>query len=207
MVINTIKSLHDLYIVVKNIQFVSVRIKASVKEGNAPFIVELNGLDSRDPAGKTIPEENYIWEPDGDGEDGTNGNKVECTKGSKNPTITCIYKQTGTYIVGLSIASQDALRIAAGKATFAITVKPSIARIALKATAGSISEELRKYSQDSSGQWQILVDKNEFQVTTSEAKKNGVSYDASESKGGDDQPLIYEWSFGDGSAPEKDKPK
>ncbi|MBI4994091.1 PKD domain-containing protein [Candidatus Peregrinibacteria bacterium] len=207
LVINAVKSLHDLYVVVKNIQFVTVKIKASVKEGNAPLIVELNGLDSRDPAGTTIPEENYEWDPDGDGKPGANTNKVECNK-DKGPTITCIYKQTGTYIVGLSVASQDALRIAAGKATFAVIVKPSIARIALKATAGSISEELRKYSQDASGQWQILIDKTEFQVTTSEAKGKGVSYDASESKGGDDQALTqFDWTFGDGTPPEKDKKK
>lgn len=207
LVIQTIKSLHDLYVVVKNIQFVTVKIKASIKEGNAPLIVELNGLDSRDPAGKTIPEENYEWDPDGDGKIGSNSSKVECNK-DKGPTITCIYKRTGTYIVRLEVASQDPTRITTGQTTFAITVKPSIARIALKATAGSITEELRKYSQDASGQWQILIDKTEFQVTTSEAKGAGVNYDGSESKGGDDQALTqFEWGFGDGSPPEKDKKK
>ncbi|MEK7524424.1 MAG: PKD domain-containing protein [Patescibacteria group bacterium] len=201
-----VKSLNQLYIIVKDIQFVYVRIRASAREGSAPFIVELNGLDSRDPAAQTIPEENYQWDPDGNGKADTQTAAVQCTgKDAKGPTITCTYTQPGTYLVRLSIKSKDEFHIAAGQALLAITVQPPTSRISLKASVGEgISSDLRKYQPDSSGKWFVQLDQSEFQVTTREAKEVGVKFDASETKGGDGQPVeFYQWSFGDAKQPEE----
>lgn len=204
LIINAVKSLDRLYIVVKDIKFVFVKIKATTKEGSAPLIVELNGLDSRDPTGRTIPDGNYVWDPDGDGDDGVSsggGNfpPVECT-GDRGPTITCTYNKTGTYLVRLGIASQDPEHIASGQAFLAVTVSPSVARISLKAIIGSITEDVRSYVQDARGQWNLSVDKTELHVTTEEATKTGIGFDASKSKGGaGDDIKNFKWSFGDGS--------
>lgn len=205
LVINAVKHLGLLHIIVKDIRFVYVKIKANIHEGNAPLIVELSGLDSRDPIGQTIPEENYEWDPDGDDAPGvapaTAGfAKVECTNESKGPTITCTYNQPGAYVAKLKIASQDPSFIANGVAFLPITVNPATARIFLKATVGSLTEELRKYEQDEEGKWQLVIDKNEFQVTSKEAKDIGIKYDASESKGANNSKLKnFNWTFGDGT--------
>ncbi|PJC37318.1 hypothetical protein CO046_01100 [Candidatus Peregrinibacteria bacterium CG_4_9_14_0_2_um_filter_53_11] len=205
--VEVIRSLDKLNLVVKNIKFVYVRINSSVREGNAPLIVELNGLDSRDPTGRTIPDDKYIWDPDGDGKDGTPAGgdgsaAVQCAS-VVGPTISCTYNRPGTYRARLKIASQDPDHIAGGEATYAITVKPSNARIVLKATIGSITEDLRAYERDESGVWQLRVDKNEFQATVGEARQQGLRYNATESRGADNSELAnFSWSYGETGQPE-----
>lgn len=202
--IKTVQDLNRLYLIVKDIKFVFVKIGASVREGNAPLVVELNGLASRDPAAQTIEDSRYEWDQDGNGKDGVSDNNIDCGGVEKGPTVTCTYSQPGTYIVNLKIASKDASHIAAGSATLSITVNPPMARIGLKATVGtSLNVDLRKYAQDTvSKKWNMIIDKSEFQVTTKEAKEVGVSLDAAETKGGDNQPVGYFlWSFGDNTQP------
>ncbi|MBI5413066.1 PKD domain-containing protein [Candidatus Peregrinibacteria bacterium] len=202
--IKTVQDLNRLYLIVKDIKFVYVRIAASVRDGNAPLVVELNGLNSRDPAAQTIADDLYEWDQDGDGKPGVSNNSIDCGGIDKGPTVTCTYSQPGTYIVNLKIASKDKDHIAAGRATLSITVNPPMARIGLKATVGtSLNVDLRKYAQDTvSKKWNMLIDKSEFQVTTKEAKEVGVSFDAAETKGGDNQPVGYFlWSFGDNTQP------
>lgn len=209
LLINAIKSMDRLYIVVKDIKFVSVRISASIKSGSAPLIVELSGLDSRDPTGQTIPDENFIWDPDGDGNPGVSAlaggvAKVNCGDSAARPTITCTFNSPGTYLVRLAISSKDPLRVAGGQAILPVTVNPSVARINLKATVGAVNEDLRRYEQDSEGQWQLIIDKNELQVTADEATTAGVTFDAAESRGGDGSDLkSFKWTFGDGSQAEE----
>jgi hypothetical protein len=126
---------------------------------------------------------------------------VECKPGKTGPAITCTYNQPGTYIVRLKISSQDPSQVATGQAFLPITVLPSVARIALTAKVGSITEELRKYEQDSSGKWRLVIDKHELQVTSEEATKGkGVEFDASQSQAGSNATISgYDWTYGDGS--------
>lgn len=206
ILIKTVQDLNRLYLIVRDIKFVSVKIGASVRDGNAPLVVELNGLDSRDPASQTIDDSLYEWDPDGDGAPDVQTNEINCSGQSKGPTITCTYSQPGTYIVNLKIASKDKDHIAAGSATLSITVNPPTARIGLKAGIGtSLNVDLRKYAQDTvSKKWNMIIDKSEFQVTSKEAKEVGVDFDAAETKGGDNQPVGYFlWSFGDNKQPEE----
>lgn len=208
LLVEAVRSLDRLHVVIKDIKFTFVKIRASVREGSAPLIVELNGLDSRDPTGQTIADDNYLWDPDGDGKEGppTGGGAfapVSCNR-PNGPTITCTYNHPGTYIVRLSIASKDPTHIASGQAFLPITVGPSVARIGLKASVGAISEELRAYDKDARDLWALVLDKNEFHVTTEEAKTAGITFDASNSQGGNEQPLkLFSWSFGDGTQPEE----
>lgn len=193
-------ALYRLYLVVKNIKFVYVKIAANVTTGHAPLVVELNGLQSRDPIGMTIPEANYKWDPDGDGLPGvsrTGGiTNVECDTDT-GPTIACIYYAPGTYLVKLDIESQDPSRIAKGRAVLAVTIQPSVARISLRSTVGAITQELRRYEQSESAQWEMTSDNNELQLTTEEARNTGVNYDASDSRGGSGEEIQnFKWTFG-----------
>lgn len=209
LLIDAIKSLNRLYIVIKDIKFTYVKIRASERDGAAPLLVELNGLDSRDPTGQTIEDNRYIWDPDGDGQDGVTGAEtgfaaVNCFGKEVGATITCAYNQPGTYLVRLTIKSKDPEHIASGQAFLSITVGPSVARIGLKATVGSVTEDLRKYEIDNKGQYNLAVDKTEFHVTTEEAKSAGVTFDATSSQSGTGSELKnFAWSFGDGTQAEE----
>lgn len=201
-------ALYRLYIIVKNIKYVQVRIAASVSEGSAPLLVELNGLNSRDPAARTIPDANYIWDPDGDGAPGVSKNSdgimaVDCNTTS-GATIACAYNLPGTYLVRLDIASQDSEHIAAGRAILPITVKPGLSRINLRAISGAITQDLRRYEQDAAGEWKLVIDKNEMQVTSQEATTSGVNFDAADSKGGSGEQIqMFRWSFGNNAPPQE----
>lgn len=215
IVIATVKGLHQLFVMVRNVEFVFVRIRTTVREGHAPLIIELNGLDSRDPTGETITDDRYEWDPEGISPDaaallgfiftgdtsGLSGGQkgIECTNRT-GATIICTYQKPGTYMVRLRVRSTDTSRVATGQAFLPITVLPSVARISLKATAGGVSEELRNYEQDSKGFWNLSLDKSEYQVTTEEAKNPGVLFDASASQAGGGATIKgFEWSFGDGT--------
>lgn len=196
------KTLYRLYIVVKDIQFVYVQIDASEPEGNAPFVVELRGLNSRDPTGQTIPQNRYEWDPDGDGAAGiANTENVECPNvnfSTAGPTIVCTYKHTGTYRVRLGIVSADPNHIAKGFAVKSITVKPPTARIKLKAWVSNATPQYLRNYQDRNGRQEISTDINEFQVTTNEAMQNGINFDACESRDGQNRELMnYSWNFND----------
>ncbi|MEK9132588.1 MAG: PKD domain-containing protein, partial [Patescibacteria group bacterium] len=204
LVVKVAQSLNRLFVIVKNVEFVLVKVRASVKEGSAPLVVELNGLDSRDPTGDTIAETRYVWEPDGtyseERENGPNRN-VDCPTRT-GPTIVCTYSQPGTYVVRLKVTSSDPARVATGQAFLPITVQPSVARITLDATAGGITEKLRTYKQDGT-KWVLENDLNEFHITTAEAKNPGVKFNAASSKDGHGLDVkAYEWNFGDGTGVE-----
>ena len=57
-----------LYNVLKDIQFVDVRITASTIEGNAPLAVNFSSVGSLDPSGITITDSQIEWDLDGDGD-------------------------------------------------------------------------------------------------------------------------------------------
>ena len=198
---SAIKSLLRLSVMVKNIEFVFVKISAGEKSGNAPFIVELNGLGSNDPTGVTITDDRYEWEPFGPNE--VQG-AVDCNT-RIGATITCTYNQPGTYNVQLKIKSSDPSMVATGQSFLKIKVDPSVARIALRAKVGDGTvQELRKYKKDDKDNWVIDIDANELQVTTGESKNPGITFDSTGTQAGDGTPVkTKEWSFGDGGSKEK----
>lgn len=206
-----VQSFDRLFIVVKNIEFVFVKIRATAREGNAPFIVELNGLESRDPTGITITDDKYEWDPDGDGaKDIQQTDKVTCDSNQKTnpptnsltgPIISCTYSKPGAYVVSLKIPSADVTQVATGQAFLTITVKPPLAKISLTAKIAGMTEPvyLRRYTETGE-----IEDKNEFQITAQEAKNPGVEFNASKSEASDGSALqSFEWSFGDNSGIEK----
>ncbi|MBI2638033.1 PKD domain-containing protein [Candidatus Peregrinibacteria bacterium] len=201
-VVNVVRALDRLFIIIKNIEFVEVRIKATPREGNAPLIVKLEGLGSRDPTGATIADDQYTWDPLGNNQ----ANTSECKPGLVGPTIFCTYNQPGTYIVRLKIPSQDPSRVATGQAFLPITIHPPVARIALTAKVGDTIHEIRKYVQDpETKKWKLDLDKNTLQVTKTEAVQgDGIEFDASKSEsGGGGSIEAYQWTYGDGSGTDK----
>ncbi|MBP9717765.1 PKD domain-containing protein [Candidatus Gracilibacteria bacterium] len=204
--IKTLKKLDQLYLVIRSIKFVDVQPTATITRGNAPLIVELSGLSSRDPAGTTIDDNEYVWDPDGDGIDRTPARggegfaAVDCGDDTTGATIHCIYNQPGTYYARLTIKSKDSAHVATGQNSVAIVVQPPIARIILTAKAGpnAEAEYLRNYAKDNRGNSYIQTDVTEYHVTTKEAQQIGVTFDATDSRGESDSQLQgYSWSFGD----------
>jgi PKD repeat protein len=182
---DTLKTLDSLYTAVQNVQFVTAKITASVKSGNAPLIVRFDVLESSDPSNETIEDSQVTWDLDGDGDyDDAIGDTTSYT-----------YDEAGSYRVGVRIVSSDD-QIAAGVSYLTIKVEPASSVIKLTATAGGESSTLADYSTFPK------VDKKDYRVTLTEAT-SAISFDASDSTDGSGNPLIYySWEFGDGEVTE-----
>lgn len=207
--VSSTKALYRLLLVVQSIKYVNVKINASARQGNAPFIVEINGLGSSDPTGMTITDSQYDWDPEGDGDDGT-GENVECTPSTGAASLVCTYKKPGTYQVTLKIKSNDPRRIADGTARFPITVMPPLSNIELKAKVGGGEIQLKssKKEGDTDDDGFQSIDKSEFHITLKEGSETPIKYDANNSKGGDGKTLKnFAWTFGDGTKKEEAKDK
>ncbi|MEK7528139.1 MAG: PKD domain-containing protein [Patescibacteria group bacterium] len=192
-VTNVITDMHRLFVIVNDIQFVSVRINATATEGNAPFAVQFDSLGSLDPSGKTITDNKHSWDLNGNGTAGEIEN--DCRE-EQNTTVTCVYKTPGTYRISLEVESNEQ-DIAHGLAFLTIIVNPPLSRIHLEAQAGQTSETLQEY--DEAGR--RVIDKESFRLTTEEAKA-GISFDASQSTdsaGRSEGLKNFKWSFGDGT--------
>ncbi|KKU80014.1 MAG: hypothetical protein UY05_C0016G0001, partial [Candidatus Peregrinibacteria bacterium GW2011_GWA2_47_7] len=105
------KDLQRLYTMVRDIKFVSARINSTAREGNAPFAVQFDSLGSIDPSGKTITDADgpqHFWDLNGNGtfEDKLDDNDFTCEE-LHAATVTCVYKNPGTYRVSLSIKSSE----------------------------------------------------------------------------------------------------
>ncbi len=211
--VETMQSLSRLQLVVKNIKFVSAVIKTNVATGNAPLIVELNGLSSRDPLGATIPDANYEWDTDGDGDFDNSNPAVICAPNTKAAVISCTYTQPGTYIVRLKVTGANPTQVSDGLATFAVTVKPSLAKIKLTATSDSITKVLRRDDRGDTAKNPNIdprfelknppnngpISESEYHITTDEGTR-GVQFNASESKDSYGNALQdFSWKYGDGS--------
>lgn len=182
---DTLKTLDALYTAVQSVQFVSAKITASVKSGNAPLIVRFDVLESSDPSNETIEDSQVTWDLDGDGEfdDGT------------GDTTSYTYDEAGSYRVGVRIVSSND-QIAAGVSYLTIRIEPASSVIKLTATAGGETSILADYSTFPQ------VDKKDYRVTLTEAT-SAITFDASDSTDGSGNPLIYySWDFGDGEVTE-----
>jgi len=193
VVVDALEALSEFHTVVLNIKFVAAIIATDVDAGNAPLIVNMDALNSMRPDYQSIKEEEIIW-------DFGDGNKAEGKFATSH-----VYKKTGTYIITLSVKGDSLKNIASGKAYQEIKVNPPASQINLKVSIGDRDLGYLSYYQDG----YLVIDKNRLNVTLTEARDQGIIFDASESRGGfqseQDQPAgetyiqTIQWSFGDGS--------
>ena len=198
-------ALDELYQELLRIKFTAPFIEARPGfRGHAPFIVTFDGTRSYDPSDRTIPNENYHWDLDGDGDfDDTtssiNIEGVECLEEDGNlnkAEITCIYMQPGSYRVALQVDSTsepDEEYVAAGISYASVRVTPPVSRINLVARVGGREEVLRQYSEEDGT---LENDVSDLYVTSSEAiSGDGITFDASKTTG--NKIVNFEWLFSD----------
>ncbi|MCD6110004.1 PKD domain-containing protein [bacterium] len=192
-IVDAINALSDLHTVVEHIQFVAAIITADADTGNAPLIVNFDALKSIRPDFESVNEGDIEWDF-GDG-----------IKASGKFAVSHVYKKTGNYIAKLTIKGDSAKGIASGVAYKSITIKPPASQINLKTSIGD--RDLGYLSVYKDGF--LVVDKNRLNVTLAEARDTGITFDASESRGGYQSEQSQEagetyiqtisWKFGDGS--------
>ncbi len=192
-IIDALEALNDLHTVVQNIKFVAAIITTDTDEGNGPLIVNFDALKSARPDFESIKEENIEW-------DFGDGKKV-----SGKFATSHVYRKTGNYVAKLTIKGDAAKGIASGVAYKQITVKPPASQINLNVSIGERNLGYLSYYRDGF----LVVDKNRLNVTLTEARDIGITFDASESRGGYQADQAQEagetyiqtisWRFGDGS--------
>ena len=187
-----LKAMAELADAVSEIQFIHTVITADQTEGNAPLIVQLDGLQSLDPLNRTIQANQYKWDF------GDIGNKPSDLYGlneNTGPSVVHVFTEPGTYVVELRIeappAGADETAIADGIAYQRITVQPPVTRISLNANVGQQQFALRNYDQNTGN---LLVDRGVLKVTPSEASA-GIEFDASATDATRIQSV--RWDFGD----------
>ncbi len=199
----------DLYDGLENLEFVNVKLTASVVEGSAPLAVTFSSVGSTDPSGVTIEPEQISWDLNGDGEYSKNilsdKKYLQCDE-KEAVTTSCIYKQPGTYRVKLRIepAADAADQIGPGIATIDIKVNEPQTKINLSIpNMLSDNEDIIKYNDGGF----IDIDKSSVIFPLSIASSQGVQFDASFTKTKDnddfhsqsaDGATVY-WDFGDNS--------
>lgn len=191
-IIDALTALSDLHTVVQNIQFVAAVITTDADEGNAPLIVNFDALKSARPDFESVKDEDIEWDF-GDG-----------TVTSGKFATSHLYRKTGVYVVKLSIKGDSAKGIASGVAYKEITIKPPASQINLNVSIGDRDLGYLSYYRDGF----LVVDKNRLNVTLTEAREIGITFDASESRGGYQSEQSQEagetyiqtisWTFGDG---------
>ncbi len=181
-IMELMKTLHD---VVQNIQFVYATITADVVEGNAPLIVNFDGLKSIDPGNQTLTD--FSWDF-GDSASAANNTAT-------GVTTNHVFNQPGTYVVNLNVKSPTPDTVAEGLATIRITVKPPVTKIQLYSVIGGEQYDLRRYDEFGN----LVADSRVMKVSTSEAAA-GFTLDATNtapSTAESDRIRSVRWSFGD----------
>lgn len=192
-VVDALEALSDLHTVVQNIQFVAAIISSDVSTGNAPLIVNVDALNSVRPDYESISEEDIEWDF-GDG-----------TVVSGKFATSHIYRETGSYVIKLTIKGDSAKGIASGVAYKEVKIKPPASQINLNVTIGDRFLGYMSYYKDGF----LVIDKNRLNTTLTEARDVGITFDASETRGGFQSDQEQEggetyiqtisWTFGDGS--------
>ncbi len=184
------EAMNDLYVLVKNVEFVQVSLTASTVEGNAPLLVNFNILGTEDPSGNTVEDSQIQWDLDG------NGVFDEASVGEDQgaDSISTIFDEAGTYRVKVRVLSSES-DIAAGVSTVSIKVAPAKSLIVIKAKVGSDTQTIADFSKTPA------INNSKFKVTASEASsESGILFDATETTDGDKNTsgiTYYEWNFGD----------
>lgn len=204
-------TLAQLYDTLKNLQGVDVKLTASSREGNAPFIVTLSTVGSSDPSNKSITDAQISWDLDGNGDFGKND--IDC-KEVHAATATCIYKKPGTYRVGVKIASQSP-DVVEGIEYMDIKVNPPRARFAIQLSysQNNTTQVIPITDYDKDGL--VKIDRDRVQLAYSDVSR-GLKFSAAGTVSGDitnkgdknvdprkaTQETIQRmrWVFGDGTS-------
>lgn len=184
-------AMNDLYVLVKNVEFVQVSLTATPVEGNAPLLVNFNILGTEDPSGNTVEDTQIQWDLDGDG----TFDESDIGEDLGADSISYIFDEAGTYRVKVRVLSSEA-DIAAGVSTVSVKVAPAKSLIVIKATVGSNPEQtIADFSKNPA------VNNSKFKVTASEASSaSGIEFDATATTDGEGNTSgisYYEWDFGD----------
>ena len=195
VVVDALEALGEVHTVVSNIKFVAAIVATDVDEGNAPLIVNMDALNSMRPDFESIKENDIVWDF-GDG-----------TKTEGKFATSHVYRKTGSYIIGLEIKGDSLKNIASGRAFKQIIVNPPASQINLKVSVAGRDLGYLSYYKDGF----LVIDKNRLNLTLTEARDEGVTFDASESRGGYQDQQTQEggetyiqaitWTFGDGGDP------
>lgn len=190
------ESMSEFFDALLEVKFVFASIRADETQGNAALVVNFDALDSLDPAGETIPDQNYVWSF---GNTSESLNFVDCPNaplsgdgGFVGPTITCIFAKPGTYVANLNVESTRADEFLTGRATLPIKVFPPSTRIVQKVNG----EYVQAFTAESE---EPFIFKESIAVTQAEASEGqGLNFDVSESIKADGTSVEYRWIFGDG---------
>jgi len=188
-----IERLEQLFIELDNLKFTTPFIQVNTFRGSAPLIVTFDASRTFDPSNLTIPEDNFLWDPDGNGNFGENArtDTIVCDEDLTKSSIECICRRPGGYGVGLKVRSADeSLGIAPGIAYLSIQVTPEVSKIELTADVpGKGVETLRSYNEDGL----LASDKSILRVTENEGS-TGIEFDASDTRPSENI-VSYEWLF------------
>ncbi|OGJ48926.1 hypothetical protein A2344_03290 [Candidatus Peregrinibacteria bacterium RIFOXYB12_FULL_41_12] len=172
---DVVADLGELYTMVKDLQFVTASIEASVSEGNSPLVVSFNGLASYDPSEKTIQDNQYHWNLDGN-DDYDESDEPQAA------TVSYTFTDPGTYRVGLRVTSQDT-DVAPGQGYISITVYPPESNIVLTAVTSEGEEvEMANYEEG--------LSKDKVKFTESEAL-GGITFSLDGTTDGNGDPTVY----------------
>lgn len=192
-VLRVLQSMATLSETVTDILFIHTVITADRTEGNAPFIVQLDGLQSLDPLNRTINASAYKWDF------GDAGNKPSDLFGlneNTGPSVVHVFTEPGTYVVKLTVeappqSDPSQPPVADGVAYQRITVRPPVTKISLTANINQEQYALRQYDPNTGN---LLIDRGVLKVTPSEAAA-GIEFDASTTDATRIQSV--RWDFGD----------
>ena len=164
------REIADLLAIIKSISKIKVVATARPNFGVAPLEVLLDGLESFDPAGKTIPTENFSWSLiDSTGELQTL---------PSGPAISHIFEIPGIYVVNLRVESIDP-EVAPGSTNLKITVNPPETAVDFLVNTEKVS--------------------GVFKISADEAK-NGVLFDPSPTTISPGRTIReWRWDFADGT--------
>lgn len=194
---NITLTMNDLYVLVKNVEFVQVSLTASTVEGNAPLLVNFNILGTEDPSGNTVEDSQIQWDLDGDGEfdEPASGEGPGAAETLGADSISTIFEEAGTYRVKVRVLSSEP-NIAAGVSTVSLKVAPAKSLIVITAKVGSDEPQtIADFTKTP------VTNNAKFKVTATEASsESGILFDATATTDGDGNTsgiTYYEWDFGD----------
>lgn len=168
------KDYNDLKLLIRQFPVVESRIRALPGEGNVPFTVTFNGLDSIDPTGGTIADYNWSF-LNSEGEIVSLGN---------DPVVVHTFTEPNSYAVRLQVSTSQTDDEGYKRAMDGV----SVVRVKANPPAANVDFKLN-------GKNVIDV----YHVTLEEAQ-NGLSFDPSETTPAFGRTIDqYEWLFGDGN--------
>ncbi len=200
-VLQIVQDMDALIKQVENLQFVQVRMTASVTQGNAPLIVSFDVLGTEDPSGRTVQDNQIYWDLFGTGSFldsnmipiGIPNQGARFIGPSEGDALSVQFDEAGTYRARVKVISSDP-NIAAGLASITVIVEPPKSSIVLTARANNEDTVLADTTQFPA------INQDTYKVTAVEALEgDGIGFSLVGSVDGDGDDLVaVDWDFGDG---------